>query len=155
MLCCKSSLVTDSLHMAFGHPNLQISHHLGICESLPHCEHNKSLLQEFFGDCIIRHGLWPPQSPHLTPPDFFLWGFLKEKVYSWSLEEPRINTHFAREYSMLTSTELLCNWQQQQPSNQGYIDSWWKVGGSIAYVEQFPIYLFSVLQYMTVACVVF
>lgn len=25
--------------------------------------------------------LWPPRSPDLTPPDFFLWGFLKEHVY--------------------------------------------------------------------------
>ncbi|CAK1587985.1 unnamed protein product [Parnassius mnemosyne] len=25
---------------------------------------------------------WPPRSPDLFPPDFFLWGFLKNKVYS-------------------------------------------------------------------------
>ena len=25
---------------------------------------------------------WPPRSPDLTPPDFFLWGFLKSKVYA-------------------------------------------------------------------------
>lgn len=25
---------------------------------------------------------WPPRSPDLSPPDFFLWGFLKDKVYS-------------------------------------------------------------------------
>ena len=24
---------------------------------------------------------WPPRSPDLTPPDFFLWGYLKPKVY--------------------------------------------------------------------------
>ena len=24
---------------------------------------------------------WPPRSPDLTPLDFFLWGYLKEKVY--------------------------------------------------------------------------
>ena len=24
---------------------------------------------------------WPPRSPDLTPPDFFLWGYLKSKVY--------------------------------------------------------------------------
>ena len=22
---------------------------------------------------------WPPRSPDLTPPDYFLWGFVKEK----------------------------------------------------------------------------
>lgn len=25
---------------------------------------------------------WPPRSPDLTPPDFFLWGYLKSKVYT-------------------------------------------------------------------------
>jgi len=24
---------------------------------------------------------WPPRSPDLTPCDFFLWGYLKERVY--------------------------------------------------------------------------
>jgi hypothetical protein len=28
--------------------------------------------------------VWPPQSPNLTPPDFFLWGFLKERVYLYN-----------------------------------------------------------------------
>ena len=25
---------------------------------------------------------WPPRSPDLTPLDFFLWGYVKDKVYS-------------------------------------------------------------------------
>ena len=25
---------------------------------------------------------WPPRSPDLNPLDFYLWGFLKSKVYS-------------------------------------------------------------------------
>jgi hypothetical protein len=25
---------------------------------------------------------WPPRSPDLTAPDFFLWGFLKSKIYA-------------------------------------------------------------------------
>jgi len=25
---------------------------------------------------------WPPRSPDLSTPDFFLWGYLKSKVYS-------------------------------------------------------------------------
>ena len=29
---------------------------------------------------------WPPRSPDLTPPDFFLWGFLKDRVYASSPE---------------------------------------------------------------------
>ena len=31
----------------------------------------------YFGDVP-----WPPRSPDLTAPDFFLWGYLKRKVYS-------------------------------------------------------------------------
>jgi hypothetical protein len=38
-------------------------------------------------------GLWPLPSPHVTPPDFFLQVFLKERVYlinPQSLEELNI-----------------------------------------------------------------
>ena len=39
-----------------------------------------SLLNRWIG----RRGLleWPSHSPDLSPPGFFLWGVLKEKVYS-------------------------------------------------------------------------
>ena len=30
----------------------------------------------------IRARDWPPRSPDLNPLDFFLWGYLKSKVYS-------------------------------------------------------------------------
>ena len=43
------------------------------------------LLQtKFHGRVISRHGdvNWPPRSCDLTPLDFFLWGFLKGKVYA-------------------------------------------------------------------------
>ena len=38
-------------------------------------------VSEVFGDCVISRGLWPPRSPDLTPPDFYLWGKLKGSVY--------------------------------------------------------------------------
>jgi len=38
-------------------------------------------IQYFFGDRFISKGLWPPRSPDLTPPDYFLWGYLKGRVY--------------------------------------------------------------------------
>ena len=46
-------------------------------------------LDDHFPDRWIgRRGAieWPPRSPDLTPPDFFLWGVLKDLVYS---EKPR------------------------------------------------------------------
>ena len=30
---------------------------------------------------------WPARSPDITPPDFFLWGYLKDKVYSEKIRD--------------------------------------------------------------------
>lgn len=41
-------------------------------------------LRELFGDQVValnRDPEWPPRSPDLTPCDFFLWGYLKQRVY--------------------------------------------------------------------------
>ena len=38
-------------------------------------------LQDFFGERLIIRPLWPARSSDLTPPDFFLWGFLKDRVF--------------------------------------------------------------------------
>ncbi|EFN65617.1 hypothetical protein EAG_15764, partial [Camponotus floridanus] len=39
--------------------------------------------QKFSGRWIGLHGFqeWPPRSPDLTPTDFLMWDFLKNKVY--------------------------------------------------------------------------
>ena len=42
------------------------------------------LRQYFPGDRLISRRTdnpWPPYSPDLTPPDYFLWGYLKARVY--------------------------------------------------------------------------
>jgi hypothetical protein len=39
-------------------------------------------LESVFPGCLISKRLWPPRSPDLSPPDFFLWGHLKDIVYS-------------------------------------------------------------------------
>lgn len=41
------------------------------------------LQRKFPGRLMSKRGDidWPPRSPDLTPPDFFLWGYLKSKVY--------------------------------------------------------------------------
>ena len=46
--------------------------------------HDGERLHELFGDHIValNHDIeWPARSPNLTPCDFFLWGYLKSKVY--------------------------------------------------------------------------
>ncbi len=43
------------------------------------------LLKKYFGEKIISiksEDIWPPYSPDLNPCDYFLWGFLKDKVFS-------------------------------------------------------------------------
>ena len=42
-------------------------------------------LRQLFGNRVIALGHnveWPPRSPDLTPCDFFLWGYLKGKVFT-------------------------------------------------------------------------
>ena len=40
-----------------------------------------TFLQTIFGSHIISKNLWPPRSPDLTPPDFYLWSAMKNKIY--------------------------------------------------------------------------
>jgi hypothetical protein len=35
-------------------------------------------LQELFGNNNISQNVWPPRSPDLSIPDFYLWGVLKD-----------------------------------------------------------------------------
>ena len=51
--------------------------------------HNSNLsrdwLKENFGSRVISLKIdfeWTPHSPDLSPPDFFLWGYLKDRVYA-------------------------------------------------------------------------
>ena len=42
-------------------------------------------LRETFGEKFISFKtdrIWPPHSPDLSSTDFFLWGYLKDKVYN-------------------------------------------------------------------------
>jgi len=57
----------------------------GATSHTPHA--SMAEIQSFFGDRVISKGLGPPRSPDLTPPDYFLWGYLKGNVYQ---NKPRI-----------------------------------------------------------------
>ena len=44
---------------------------------------NLQWLRRVFGNRVVSKGCdmtWPPRSPDLTPPDYFLWGYLKLKI---------------------------------------------------------------------------
>jgi hypothetical protein len=56
------------------------------------------MLKQFFDDRIISQKIWPPRSPDPTPPDYFLWGYLKQAVYSnrpQTIEDLKQNTQVA------------------------------------------------------------
>ncbi|KAK7096852.1 hypothetical protein V1264_003899 [Littorina saxatilis] len=53
----------------------------------PHCSNRtrEYLRQHFPGDRLLSRRTdnpWPPYSPDLNPADYFLWGYLKERVYT-------------------------------------------------------------------------
>jgi hypothetical protein len=56
---------------------------------------------------LISKNLWLPRSPDLTPPDFFLWGLLKGRVYS---NKPRtidtLKDAIRREVAAITDVTL-------------------------------------------------
>jgi len=59
------------------------------------------------GNRVISKGLWPPCSPDLTPPDYFLWGYLKGRVYQ---NTPRttdtLKTNITEEIQAVTADVL-------------------------------------------------
>ena len=64
------------------HPSLLIIPILSTTEDTANVTRNK--LQQVFPNRVIgvRHATeWPPRSPDLTPCDFCLWGYLKQRVY--------------------------------------------------------------------------
>lgn len=69
-----------------------------------------AVLKKAFGNRILSRNTnfaWPPRSPDLTAPDFFLWGFLKSRVYNTrprNLEE--LKTRISEEISQIDTPML-------------------------------------------------
>ena len=60
--------------------------------------HTANLVQDYlkdkFGDQFIGKKQWPSRSPDLNPCDYFLWGYLKSKVYKplpYTLDQLKAN----------------------------------------------------------------
>jgi hypothetical protein len=65
-------------------------------------------LNDYFGDRVISKGLWPPRSPDLSPPDFFLWGYLKDKVFQSAPQNlHQLVNNIAHEIHSITQDTLL------------------------------------------------
>lgn len=73
-----------------------------------HTAHNSiATLHEVYDDRIISTGLWPPRSADLTYCDYYLWGYLKGKVYRnnpHTLEE--LKAQITRAVQCITEAEL-------------------------------------------------
>ena len=66
------------------------------------------LRTKFNSNHIISKDLYPARSPDLTPPDFFLFGYIKSKVYANSpttLEDLKANI---RHEMQAVPREMLC-----------------------------------------------
>ena len=60
--------------------------------------HTSNIVQEWlatkFGQKFLAVGTWPARSPDLNPCDYFLWIFLKDRLYNLvpkTLEDLKIN----------------------------------------------------------------
>jgi hypothetical protein len=54
------------------------------------------MLSKFFDGHIIFQNLWPPSSLDLSPPDFYLWGFLKENTHTHTHTRTKQPTYIRR-----------------------------------------------------------
>ena len=57
--------------------------------------------------------LWPPRSPDLTPCDFFLWGYIKNNVYSQKIRALNHLKNRINEAMTTITEEMLTNiWRE-------------------------------------------
>jgi len=81
-------------------------------------------IQSFFCDRVISKGLWPPRSPDLTPPDYFLWGYLKGRVFQ---NKPRtidaLRANITEEIQAVTADVLARTFQNMARRFQSCLDA--------------------------------
>ena len=62
---------------------------------------------DLFGEKFMDKNRWPPRSPDLNPCDFYLWGYLKARVYNplpTTLDE--LKSNIKREIKNISKEEL-------------------------------------------------
>jgi len=76
------------------------------------------------GDHIISKGLCPRRSPHLTPPDYFLWGYLKGRVYRNKLRTTdALKANITEEIHAVTAEVLARTFQNMARRVQSCLDA--------------------------------
>lgn len=101
----------------------------------PHCGNviDQELYDMFEDRWIRRLGPWnwPPRSPDLTPLDFYLWGTIKQRIYSTPVESveelvARIRRTFDQldpaEIADATTEAVMSNIQKCLRVNGGHIE---------------------------------
>ena len=78
----------------------------------------RSYLDRKFGDRWIGRGgpvAWPPRSPDLTPLDFFLWGHVKDQVYSVRISSlTHLKTRITQTLNRISTATLTKVWKNTQ-----------------------------------------
>ena len=67
--------------------------------------------------CIDRDGPtpWPPRSPDLTPCDFFLWGFIKTRVFRSPVHDIReLRDRITKAFAEVTNDMLTNTWREME-----------------------------------------
>ena len=92
-----------------------------VCSAPNCCRHGATVR---VGDRVISKGLWPPRSPDLTPPAYFLWGYLKGRVYQ---NKPRttdiLKANITEEIETVTADVLARTFQNMARRIQSCLDA--------------------------------
>jgi len=60
---------------------------------------------------MVRH--WPPRSPYITPLDFFLWGYVKDKVFSTAVPDiTNLKARITDAFATITEDVLENTWRE-------------------------------------------
>ena len=56
---------------------------------------------------------WPPRSPDITPIDFFLWGYVKDKVFSTPVPDiTHLKARITDAFATITEDTLENTWRE-------------------------------------------
>ena len=95
-----------------GNSQLDISSRMERHPTLHTSHYSMAEIQSFFDDRVISKGLWSPRSPDLTLSDYFLWGYLKGRVYrNKPLTIDVLNANITEEIQAVTAEVLARTFQ--------------------------------------------
>ena len=76
----------------------------------------RDFLDETYSNLLIgRDGptLWPPCSPDITPLKFFLWGYIKDRVYTTPVEDcDKLKTRLHAAVGTVTEDMFQNTWRE-------------------------------------------